>query len=285
MSKPSASGSRRISITKLQRDSAAAVELISLCQSATADGKLSDDEVQSLRQWAQDYSGVDLPARAHIQEVLQRILADGVVTEAERDDLYLAIEAVLPPDLRAPVRGRRREIEETAKAAAKEASVEADAAAREERARNRVLRAWNFMVAGVRHEGRPALIRDHATSDADVFLRRDPGNPFSSNAIAIQLPNGVQVGFVPEVHAVEMAPLLDRGHPYVAFITKILTGGRSPIPVVQADIYRTDSTHPELTRPGSEPDLVAGHGTGRSGCLATIALSVAVATAAGIALT
>jgi hypothetical protein len=276
--------SRRISITKLQRDSAAAVELISLCQSATADGKLADDEVESLRQWAEDYSGVDLPARAHIQQVLDRILADGVVTDAERDELYLAIEAVLPPDLRAPVRGRRRELEEAAKAEAREARAEADAAAREERARNRVLHAWNFMVAGVRYEGRAALIRDHATADADVFLRRDPDNAFSSNATAIQLQNGMQIGFVPEVHATEMAPLLNEGHPYVAFITKVLTGGRVPIPVVQVDLYRTDSTHPELTRPGSEPDLVAGQPSGKSGCLAIVAVSVAIATAAGITL-
>lgn len=210
--------------------------------------------------------------------------ADGVVTDAEREELYLAIETVLPPELRAPVRGRRREIEEAAKAEAKDAD-QADTAAREEKARNRVLRAWNFMVAGVRHEGRPAIIRDHAAADADVFLRRDPSNAFSSNAIAIQLQNGSQIGFVPEQHAVEIAPLLDSGHPYVAFITKILTGGRSPIPVVQADVYRTDSSHPELTRPGSEPALVGGRGAGRSGCLSVIALSVVLGTAAGIALT
>ena len=41
---------RRNSITKLQRRTAAAVELIALSQTITADGRLTDDEIVALKQ-------------------------------------------------------------------------------------------------------------------------------------------------------------------------------------------------------------------------------------------
>jgi hypothetical protein len=267
---------RRVSITKLQRNTAAAVELISLCQCVTSDGQLSDEEIASLRQWSDDNAAVDLPARGHVRDVLTQILADGVVTEQEREELYLALETVLPPDIRAPVRARRREVEETQKAQERRAREEHDAKARLERARNRSLDAWNFMVAGVRHEGRPAIIQRHAQVDADVYLKRDRTNRFSRSAVVIQLRNGMQIGFVPEVMAREMAPMLDAGYPYLAFITKILTGGRSPIPVVQADLYGLDATLPELVRPGSEPDLVRAEAVSRTGCMSVVVISAII---------
>ena len=93
----------------------------------------------------------------------------------------------------------------------------------------------------------------------------------------------MQIGFVPERDAVQMAPLLDAGHPYIAFVTKILTGGRSPIPVVQADLYRTDATHPELIRPGSEPALMQPPVPRSKGCFATALLVVGSGIAAAIA--
>jgi len=51
----------------------------------------------------------------------------------------------------------------------------------------------------------------------------------------------MQIGFVPEEDAPDLAAPLDQGYPHVATITKILTGGRAPIPVVQAYIYRPDA--------------------------------------------
>src|SRR5256885_12444632 len=58
--------------------------------------------------------------------------------------------------------------------------------------------------------------------------------------------NGMQIGFVPEDYAVDVAPLLDSGLPHDAFITKVLTGGRSPIPVVQAYLHRADASSAHL---------------------------------------
>ena len=99
---------RRISITKLQRRTAAAVELIALCQTITADGRLADDEIVAFKQWLTDNEHVDLPAKEFLALTVTKILSDGTVTDEERDDLYAAIETALPLDVRADVRGRRR---------------------------------------------------------------------------------------------------------------------------------------------------------------------------------
>jgi hypothetical protein len=51
----------------------------------------------------------------------------------------------------------------------------------------------------------------------------------------------MQIGFVPEEYAVELAPLLDGGALQKATITKILEGRRGPIPVVDVDLYGAGS--------------------------------------------
>jgi hypothetical protein len=54
---------RRISITKLQRRTAAAVDLIALCQTITEDGSLADVEVAGLKEWLTENQHADLPAK------------------------------------------------------------------------------------------------------------------------------------------------------------------------------------------------------------------------------
>jgi hypothetical protein len=238
---------RRRSITKQQRATVAGAELIQLCQTVTEDGALADDEIEALRQWLLDHRETDLPAREHLYSVVESIIADGRITYAERMDLYRAIEAILPSDLRAAVRGRRtardaadREARRVQAAGEKEAKAQA-------RERNRPLGQWNFMVAGCRYEGRPQVIEDYASPGDQAYLVRDRQNRFSRHAVEIRLPNGMQIGFAPEDDAIEIAPLLDEGLPHVAFITKILTGGRSPIPVVNLHLYRADAEVADLT--------------------------------------
>src|SRR4051812_47501513 len=97
---PTKVGRRRTSITKLQGRTAAATDLIALCQSITADGHLEDQEVAALREWLDEHRGADLPAVAFLLETVERILADGKVTVEERRELYRAIETVLPVDVR-----------------------------------------------------------------------------------------------------------------------------------------------------------------------------------------
>src|SRR5688572_8082739 len=96
---PAAERKRRVSITKLQRHTAAGAELISLCQSITDDGHLVDEEVTALRQWVDDNASTDLPARDFLLQTVRRIIEDGKVTDDERVDLYQAIEKILPIDI------------------------------------------------------------------------------------------------------------------------------------------------------------------------------------------
>jgi hypothetical protein len=206
---------RRISITKLQRRTAAAIDLIALCQTITADGRLADDEIVALKQWLTDNAHLDLPARDFLTAMVTKILSDGLITDEERDELYAAIEA-------------------------------ARATAVQARMRDTPLETWDFMVAGSLYEGRPAVIDRYARIGDPVYLARDPANRFSANATEIRLSNGMQIGFVPETDARDMAPELDAGCPHQAYLKKILAGRRAPIPVVVAALY-----HPETPpRPG-----------------------------------
>jgi hypothetical protein len=90
----------RISLTRAQRASQIGAELLSLCQTVTADGSLNDEEVSSLREWLTAHVASDLPPIRFLAPIVERILADGVVNTEERRELYLAIEKVLPRDAR-----------------------------------------------------------------------------------------------------------------------------------------------------------------------------------------
>jgi hypothetical protein len=229
---------RRISLTKTQLRTELGAELLSLCESVTADGTVTPDEAQALRQWLDDSQGIDLPAASYMREVVARAIADGQITREECREVYRAVEAVLPPEVRRTAVANRRGVEAAKKAQARAAREQE----RLERQRNAPIASANFMVAGCRYEGRPGIIARHANAGDPVRLSRDVGNRFSTHAIGVQLEGGQQIGFVPEEIATELAPELDAGARCAAYMTKILTGGRSPIPVVQARLYAADST-------------------------------------------
>jgi HIRAN domain len=233
---------RRISITKLQRRTAAAVELIARCQTITADGRLADDEIIGFNQWLTDAGHVDLPAKDFLALTVRKILRDGMITDEERDELYTAIETALPPDVRADVRATRRARQDGDRERRRNKRNAARAAAREARSRDAPLATWDFIVAGALYEGRSAVIERYARPGDPVYLARDPSNRFSANAVEIRLSNGMQIGFVPETDARDMAPQLDSGCPQRAYLRNILSGRRAPIPVVVASLY-----HPEVT--------------------------------------
>lgn len=278
---------RRVSISKLQRHTAAGTELISLCQTITADGHLADEEVMALRQWVDDNASADLPARDFLLQTVRRIIEDGKVTDEERIELYQAIEKILPTDIREAVRGKRRAIEDAAEAADREERDADNQLERDAKRRSRPIGSWNFMVAGCRYEGRPAAIRDYAIPGDRAYLVRDRGNRFSTNAVEVRLQNGAQAGYVPEELAIELAPLLDQGLPHTGVLTKVLTGGRTPIPVVQARIFRVDAevadlvlerevpaTPPHASVPS--PALTPASAPPRTGCLPVVLLLLGV---------
>lgn len=233
---------RRVSLTKTQRQTEIGVELISLCQSFTEDGSLSDEEIHGLRAWLEANQSSDLPAISFLIETVQKVIEDGKVTKEERQAVYKALETVLPPEIRKETVARRREIESEEKNQQRAIRDQEKQEKLEERERNRTLGSWNYMVAGVRYENRPALIEKYVRADNVAYLKRDKSNKHSRNAVEVLTQNGVMVGFVPEDDAVDMAPLLDQGCRYEAFFTKVLSGGRTPIPVVQTYVYGANAT-------------------------------------------
>lgn len=76
-------------------------------------------------------------------------------------------------------------------------------------------------VAGAALHHADALASDAAAPGAPLDLRRDPGNPHDSNAIAV-LAGGAQVGWVPREVAAELAPELDAGKPWSAVVLREL---------------------------------------------------------------
>jgi hypothetical protein len=233
---------RRTSLTKKQLETELGAELLSLCQSVTADGVLSESEISDLRSWIAEHSAEDLPAIAHLRQVLEQVLADGKISPEEFAQVHLALEAVLPAELRREARAARRGREQEERAAVQAGRAEARQKARDERERNSSIGTANFMVAGVRHEGRPAIIARHVRPDEPAVLRRDRANRFSANAVTVHTSGGHQVGFVPEDVAEYWAPIMDDGAQVRARFTKVLGSARAPIPVVNARFYGRDAT-------------------------------------------
>jgi HIRAN domain len=70
-------------------------------------------------------------------------------------------------------------------------------------------------VAGARFN-EDALSSDAAAPGRPLALRRDAGNEHDPNAIAVDLPGGAQLGWVPRELAAELAAELDAGRPLAA---------------------------------------------------------------------
>lgn len=201
----------RLSLTKAQIQAGVGAELLALCESITEDGSLSAAEILALRDWLETHKSSDLPSISFLASTLEQILADGKVTKEERKELYQAIETVLPPEARKDAADKRRAVETQEKQVAREHRETEKQLGREERERQRPLYRANFMVAGVHYEGRGDVIEEHVNDGDTVFLARDPENRFSKSAVEIRLENGLQIGFLPEEHAVDVVPFSIKG--------------------------------------------------------------------------
>lgn len=231
----------RLSLTKTDIQAGVGAELLVLCQSMTEDGSLSEDEVNELKLWLDQNRSSDLPSIALLSTLVEHIIADGKVTKEEQKELYRAIERVLPIEVRQKAIAKRKAVEIIEKLnlrAEREVQKQRELGERE---LNMPIGEANFMVAGVHYEGRAEVIRKYVNYGDQVFLIRDRQNKYSKNAIEVRLKNGMQIGFMPEDDAIDLAPLFDKGCSHQASITKILTGGRAPIPVVQTFLYRTEA--------------------------------------------
>jgi len=199
---------RQVALRRGATESGTAAELLMLLETVTADGTISDAEAGELQAWLEANRDSDLRAIDFLRTTLEQVLADGRITAEERKALHKAVERVLPMELREKAKGRRVATELLEKAKEREEKAAARARATEERERNRPVHSANFMVAGVVYEGRSETVDKYLRSGQNVFLRRDPGNQYDSNAIEIRLREGYQIGYVPREDAREMAPLL-----------------------------------------------------------------------------
>jgi hypothetical protein len=220
----------RVTLTAAQLATPEGAALLSLCQCVTADGEVSNAEVEEIRAWVQQNESSGLVGTAFLGKTLTRLLADGSVDDYERHELQKALERVLPKKYRdAAIEARRAREFQRFKDAPQHA-MDAPLVGPEASDGD----VFDFMVAGIAYEGRAATIEEHVRPEECAHLWRDKENKFSKNAVAVRTGNGLMIGFVPEDQAEQMAPFLDRGYAWRAYFKKILNGHRGSIPVVVA---------------------------------------------------
>jgi hypothetical protein len=113
------------SISPAELDTAPGTTLLRLCQSATADGRLSPEELEGLRQWLAADETATMPAGRHLRSIVSKVLADGRVTPDEYQQVLRAVESVLPLEARLQALAARQAAE-AADAAATQAARTAD---------------------------------------------------------------------------------------------------------------------------------------------------------------
>lgn len=110
--------SRQFTLSKSQLATELGAELLSLCQSVTADGRLAPEELEGLRRWLSDATAADIPALSYLRTSIERVLADGRITPEEYRDVYRAVEAILPFEARKQALAARQQVESAEASAA-----------------------------------------------------------------------------------------------------------------------------------------------------------------------
>jgi hypothetical protein len=105
--------------------------------------------MERLRGWLEVDHGVDFPALPFLYEMIDQISSDGDVTEDELDRLALAIERVLPKDIRLAATAKRQQARDARRVAQRETQRQILIAARAER---RAARDTARARAGVLYE-------------------------------------------------------------------------------------------------------------------------------------
>ena len=81
-------------------------------------------------------------------------------------------------------------------------------------------------VVGVTFEGRQAVVATLEIGEK-IILRREPTNPYDTNAIRVERQSGEQIGYIDKYKASSLASVFDaNGSPIVGTILQ-LTGGHS----------------------------------------------------------
>jgi hypothetical protein len=115
---------RGLSLTHAELCTELGRELLALCQSVTADGRLSPDELGALKQWLRDAESASMPAAKHLRWVIAKVLADGKITPEEYREVHRAVEGALPFDAQREAMDARLAVEAEEEAATRAARAE-----------------------------------------------------------------------------------------------------------------------------------------------------------------
>ncbi len=102
--------------------------------------------------------------------------------------------------------------------------------------------ASSFMtkVMGVTFEGRQAVVASLCAGQ-ELAIARQPQNPVDSNAIALLTAAGAQVGFLRKEIAAAIAPVIDGGVRYQAFVCEVTGGGDGQSYGANIEVKREES--------------------------------------------
>lgn len=272
---------KRLSLTKTDLATPAGRELLALLTELSADGGITKEELERLRAWLEANREAPLQAREFLSSAVTAAAPDGEIDEVGLEAVQVAIERVLPPDLRSVAglqRRQRRAAERQQKAAERASEREEKRLARE---RDRPLDRADFVVAGAtKSAARRRSCRRLNLGDT-VMLEREPGNPHDGNAIRVLSTGGAELGYVPRDDASRMAPLMDAGARADAAVKKLLTTrGEGALPVILAALYRADAQVPRagMSAVSTSRTSAPAHGCGTSGCGVVLLLVLAVVT-------
>lgn len=280
---------RRVTLTKAERDSGVGQKLIGLLLDLSEDGQVTRDEMNRLRHWLELDRGVEFPACAFLYEIIDTIAADGEITDAELDRLMLSVERVLPNDARSIAREKRKQHRE-ARRVANAARREAARAQNPTRKRPPTENVGECFTAAT--SSLPASVIQSAAKPASCSRLVTRSSSSENRTIDttktrffVLATDGSELGYVPRGDAREMAPLLDAGAVCEAKIKKLLhTQDEMVLPVVVPLIRRDhaegiDQPHvsetPAMPRPAAAAAQESREPKARRGCLAALGAMIA----------
>ena len=156
-----------------------------------------------LAKWLRTHKECGLPAVDFLSEIIERIVADKIVSADEMTELHHAIEKVLPGDIRKStvesrkaienaVKQKKKEVEDAVWEAAKQDANDQKEQESERRRLERVNRKPGFhsKVAGTTRQNddgadRQKIIRDYVQPGMVLIHKREPDNPYDDWAISL----------------------------------------------------------------------------------------------------
>ncbi len=83
--------------------------LVEMCENMVMQGDfLAKNDIQALELWFRTHGNSDISALGRLGATVMRIVADRQATEAEQEELFAAIEAVVTPEVRAALEAKQQ---------------------------------------------------------------------------------------------------------------------------------------------------------------------------------